>query len=196
MISVLAMNRPVDMGREIPLEKHGAINGFLAGAEKRAFRFAVVATGNRDEALDIVQDAMIKLVQRDRDRPDSEWGALFQCILQSRIRDWYRRRKTRSAVFGWLDSVGFSQWVENIGGGDRPEDLIEGNEVLSDLERAVHALPLRQQQALILRVWEEYDVAETARIMGCSQGSVKTHLSRAMSALRAAIGGEELCSQI
>lgn len=196
MISVLAMNRPVNMGREIPLEKRGAMNGFLAGAEKRAFRFAVVATGNRDEALDIVQDAMIKLAQRYGDRPESEWGPLFQCILQSRIRDWYRRRKTRSAVFGWLDSVGFSQWVENIGGGDRPEDVIEGNEVLSDLERAVHALPLRQQQALMLRVWEEYDVAETAHIMGCSQGSVKTHLSRAMSALRAAIGGEELCSQI
>ena len=149
------------------LDRTQALDRFLAGIERRAFRMAHIATGNKDEALDLVQDAMLKLAHKYGERAEEEWGPLFHCILQSRIRDWYRRERVRNRLREFFRS---------------PHDEEEREDV------ALRALPLRQQQAFLLRIWEELDVAQTAQAMGCSQGSVKTHLFRALQVLRTRLG--------
>ncbi len=170
---------------------------FLAGVERRAFRMAQIAIGDPDEALDVVQDAMHKLVQRYRTRDEAEWGPLFHRILQSRIRDWYRRTNVRKRWLGWFgspaqDPAGDPEDpLEQIPDSNSPDPAREVDErrLGKALEGALRHLPLRQQQAFLLRVWEELDVAETARAMGCSEGSVKTHYSRAVHTLRERLQG-------
>ncbi len=164
---------------------------FLASVEKRAYRMAKFATGHSDEALDIVQDAMFKLVEKYSDRQESEWGPLFHTILQSRINDWHRRNTIRKK-FGFFfgrndDDEDPIQTAPDPVAFDPPRKL-KGEQAVDHLEIAVKTLPLRQQQAFLLRYWEELSVAQTAKIMGCSQGSVKTHCSRAMVALREHLG--------
>lgn len=175
------------------LENHQALERFLARVEKRAFRMAQIATGDAEEALDIVQDAMFKLAEKYADKDEAEWGALFHSILQSRIRDWYRRSRVRRRILGWLapardrdddgDEPDPFQQVEDCAGRSPEQRLHEGRGMES-LERALRELPLRQQQAFLLRVWEGLDTRETAAAMGCAEGSVKTHYSRAVHALR------------
>lgn len=160
---------------------------FLASVEKRAFRMAEFATGHSDEALDIVQDAMFKLVEKYSEREENEWGPLFHKILQSRINDWHRRNTVRKK-FGFFygknnDDDDPVQTVPDPSAID-PARKLTGEQAVEYLDFAIKSLPLRQQQAFLLRYWEEYDVAQTAKIMGCSQGSVKTHCSRAMTTLR------------
>lgn len=166
-----------------------ALESFLAGIEGRAFRFAWFAVGHREEALEIVQETMLKLVQRYRGRAPEEWPALFHTILQSRIRDWRRRERVRSALRHF-----FARGEEESGGdpleqipadaSGEPPRQAAGEELRAAIERAVRELPPRQQQAFLLRAWEGLDTAATARVMGCSEGSVKTHYSRAQQALR------------
>lgn len=177
-----------------PLEQTQAMDRFLAGIERRAFRMAHIATGDEDEALDLVQDAMLKLVQRYGDRTEAEWGPLFHCILQSRIRDWYRRTRVRNRLrefFGGLhndeDGEDPLEQVPDVAAVAPDEDL-KRKRACAALEVALRALPLRQQQAFLLRIWEELDVAQTAKAMGCSEGSVKTHLFRAVQVLRRRLG--------
>lgn len=153
---------------------------------------AQLATGDPDEALDVVQEAMHNLVQRYRSRDEAEWGPLFHRILQSRIRDWHRRRNVRNRWLRWFGSSPQNPSgeaedpLENIPDANSPDPGRRADERrLGDaLEQALRALPLRQQQAFLLRAWEELDVAETAKAMGCSEGSVKTHYSRAVHTLR------------
>lgn len=169
------------------------LDAFLAEAEKRAFRMAMIATGNRDDALDIVQDAMLKMAQKYAQRPAAEWPPLFHTVLQSRIRDWYRRAKVRSVVVRWFvreDGDEGQDPISQVAGhaSDDPAQRLDSARSIAALDGALRALPLRQQQAVLLRVFEGFDVAQTARIMGCSQGSVKTHLSRALQALKGAVG--------
>jgi len=156
-------------------------------------RMAEFATGNRDEALDIVQDAMLKLAERYADRDAREWAPLFHRILQSRIMDWHRRNKVRRRWRVWLreDPEARDDPIERQPdpADPSPERRAGGDEFGAALELALGVLPTRQQQAFLLRTWEGLDVAATARAMGCSQGSVKTHLSRAMHALRDALAG-------
>ena len=171
---------------------------FLASIEGRAFSMAQYATGNRDDALDIVQDTMIKLVQKYSLKPESEWKPLFYSILQTRILDWHRRQSVRNHMRSWL------HWDNE--GDDDSEDLVEQHpaepasapdvklqdmQFGADLNLALSALPLRQQQVFLLRVWEGLDIAETANIMGCSQSSVKTHYSRALEKLRLQLRGHQ-----
>ncbi len=149
---------------------------------------ARMATGNPEDALDIVQDSMLGLAQRYADRPAQEWGALFQTILQSRIRDWYRRAKVRNRFRVWF-SIGADDDADPIGelpdvAEPGPEARMGQARAMGVLEQAINRLPLRQQQAFVLRTWEGLDTRETARAMGCSEGSVKTHYSRACGALR------------
>ncbi len=166
------------------------LNQFLAGVERRAFHMARIATGDREEALDIVQDAMFKLVQRYASKDSSEWGPLFYRILQHRIRDWQRRTWVRNRWRHWFfrekDDEAEDDPIEQL-----PDirirdcaDQISDAAAISTLESALCALPLRQRQAFFLRAWEGYNVAETAFAMSCSEGSVKTHYSRAVRALR------------
>ncbi|WHZ16853.1 MAG: RNA polymerase sigma-70 factor [Nitrospira sp.] len=177
-----------------PLDQTQALDRFLVGIERRAFRMAHIATGNEDEALDLVQDAMLKLVQQYGDRTEGEWGPLFHCILQSRIRDWYRRTRVRNRLrefFGGPqnDEEGEDplEQVPDVAAVAPDEDL-KRKRACAALDVALRALPLRQQQAFLLRVWEELDVAQTAQAMGCSEGSVKTHLFRAVQVLRKRLG--------
>ena len=164
------------------------MNSFLASVERRAYRMAYIATGNREEALDIVQDAMFKLAQRYADRGENEWGPLFYRILQSRIRDWYRRAKVRNiwqrvAGSGEDDSGDPMDRLADPAAED-PERAVGEQGVMERLDDSLRELPLRQQQVFLLRVWEGLDVKDTARAMGCSEGSVKTHFSRAVHKLR------------
>jgi RNA polymerase sigma-70 factor (ECF subfamily) len=165
---------------------------FLASVERRAYRIAQIAVGNSEDALDLVQDAMFGLVQRYGSKSESEWGALFHRILQSRIRDWYRRNKVRNHWRVWRDRYRkqdeeeSNNAVENLAdpAGRDPSEQLEGQDSIHALETALQSLPYRQQQAFLLRTWEGMSVAETAYAMGCSQGSVKTHYSRAVHAMR------------
>lgn len=175
-------------GKERVLDVNAELNRFLAGVEGRAFRIAWFATGNRDDALELVQDAMLMLVRCYAGRAPAEWSPLFHTILQSRIRDWYRRDKVRSRLRVWFgrneeDEDDPLEAVPADRSGE-PERQMDGQQTLSAIERAVRALPLRQQQAFLLRAWEGLDTAQTATAMGISEGSVKTHYSRAVQALR------------
>jgi RNA polymerase sigma-70 factor (ECF subfamily) len=174
------------------LDQHSALDRFLADIEARAFRIAEIATGSRDEALDLVQDAMLKLATRYADRSEAEWAPLFHTILQSRIRDWYRRTRVRNRVRAWFrrDDEDARDPIEAVPdpAADPAERLALGR-ATERLDAALRALPLRQQQAFLLRAWEGLDVAATAAAMGCSEGSVKTHYSRAVHRLRAQLEG-------
>jgi RNA polymerase sigma-70 factor (ECF subfamily) len=188
----------IGLDREGALVSGAAIEAFLKDVEMRAYRIALMGVRDRDEALDIVQDAMIRLAKGYSNRPMTEWSALFYRILQNRIRDHQRRRTVRNRVMSWMghgpsgnSADDLPDPVETAPDPARDADpahrlmLADAGEAL---ERAIAALPRRQQEAFLLRAWEGMDVAETARAMGCSQGSVKTHYSRAVHALRAQLG--------
>ncbi len=166
------------------------LNQFLAAVERRAFEMARMATRDTDEALDLVQDAMFKLVQRYASKEAGEWGPLFYRILQHRIKDWQRRTWVRNRWRHWFfkdeDNEVGDDPIQNIpeeGFKDFADQISDGDAVAA-LEGVLSDLPLRQRQAFLLRVWEGYTVAQTATAMSCSQGSVKTHYSRAVRALR------------
>lgn len=178
--------------RSKALDKHQALERFLASVEKRAFRIAQIATSNSDEAFDIVQDAMYKLVEKYSGKNEEEWPPLFHRILQSRIRDWYRRNTVRNRFRSWLSSSNDDnedpiQTVEDMAGRS-PEMQLQSGRSMEALETALQHLPLRQQQAFILRAWEGLNVRETASAMSCAEGSVKTHYSRAIHSLRETLG--------
>ncbi|WP_205746173.1 MULTISPECIES: RNA polymerase sigma factor [Dyella] len=166
-----------------------SMNEFLAQVERRAFRMAELNLGHREDALDAVQDAMLRLVRNYGDKPAQEWTPLFWGILRRRIVDLQRRRKVRSIVVGWLgggrddDGDEMPSW-DPADTGPGPLDRLQDAQSYADMAAAVKKLPQRQREAFMLRVLEGLDVAETARAMGCSEGSVKTHLSRAMHSLR------------
>jgi RNA polymerase sigma-70 factor (ECF subfamily) len=168
-----------------------ALNGFLAGAERQAFRIAQIALRHDEDALDAVQDAMMQLTRRYAERPQEEWRPLFYRILENRIRDMQRRRTVRGRVMAWLpwnpddDADPLAQAPDPTPG---PRAMAEGDEMLTALQAAVQKLPARQREAFLLRNLEGMDVAETAAAMGCSDGSVKTHYSRAVQSLRAQLG--------
>ena len=175
------------------LRREQQLNGFLADVERRALRFAEIAVRDRDDALDIVQDAMIRLVRRYADRDADEWTPLFYRILQNAIRDWHRRQAVRNRVlvfFGRGDDGRAYDPVATAPDTDTPEpDRELGNvQAMAELEIAVRGLPTRQREAFMLRTFEGLDVTATALAMGCSAGSVKTHYSRAVHSLRASLG--------
>ena len=169
------------------------MSDFLASVEKRAFKQAVYAVRQDESALDIVQDAMLKLAEKYSDRPLAELPMLFQRILQNTIRDWFRRSKVRSTWTTLFSSFGKDDddfdILESIAADDSanvpvsPSGQLEQSQLMKIIEDAVERLPARQREAFMLRYWEELDVAETASSMGCSQGSVKTHCSRAVASL-------------
>ena len=171
------------------LDARRDLDRFLGEVERRAFRTAELATGNREDALDIVQDAMFRLARGYDDRDEAQWGPLFHRILQSCIRDWYRRSRVRNRWRVWFANAPQDPRgdpLENQPGipAPGPRQEAAGQQFTQSLEHALRALPLRQRQAFLLRTWDGFDVAQTAKAMGCSQGSVKTHYSRAVHALR------------
>lgn len=168
------------------------LDDFLASVERRAFRIAEIATRDRDEALDLVQDAMMKLARHYANHPPGEWAPLFFRILQNRITDWQRRQTIKRRLMIWQPSAPEEDEPEPEPQDPAAIDMIrhlEGQEALRVLESALRALPARQREAFELRVWEGLSVEETALAMGCGEGSVKTHLSRALTALRKRLNG-------
>ena len=172
-----------------------SLESFLAGVEAKAFRIAQIALRHEDDALDAVQDAMLKLVRSYARRPPSEWQPLFYRILENCVRDMQRRRTVRGRVMSWIPWGGRSEDQ------DAPDPLAQApdpapipsaqaqtDQTMQALEAALAALPARQRQAFLLRNFEGLDVAATARAMGCSEGSVKTHYFRALQSLRADLG--------
>jgi RNA polymerase sigma-70 factor (ECF subfamily) len=159
-----------------------SLDAFLAGIGPRAFRFAELGLRHREDALDAVQEAMLRMVGY-ADRPVAEWPALFWSILRSRVVDAQRRRSFR---LRWLVPTPehAEEGIDWAHDGPDPSRAHDGREAWTRIAGALAALPRRQREAFTLRVLEELDVAETARAMGCSEGSVKTHLSRAREALQ------------
>jgi len=189
-----ALHGDVDLTDPEDKTRSRALNQFLAGVELKAFKIAQAALRHEDDALDAVQDAMLQLARAYADRPAQEWKPLFYRILENRVRDMQRRRTVRGRVIAWLPFRGDEDEdeIDPIAQAASPEPQpvkrLELDEAIGALEKALGALPRRQQQAFLLRTMEGMDVAETARAMGCSEGSVKTHYFRAVQALRAQLG--------
>jgi RNA polymerase sigma-70 factor (ECF subfamily) len=173
------------------------INAFLKTVEGRAFRIAQLSLRNVDDALEAVQDAMLQLVSHYGLRPATDWTPLFYRILRNRIRDTQRRRRTRNRLIPWwiggvAEEEGAIDPIENAVSGDPgPQAMLAQRQAMEALVVAVRRLPVRQREVFLLRTLEELDVATTARVMGCSQGSVKTHYFRALTQLRKVIGDHE-----
>ncbi len=191
----MAWDGPAPAPGDAVLDRTRELDKFLAEVERRAFRIAQVSLRDPDDALDVVQDSMLKLARNYGQRPSAEWRPLFYRILENAIRDVQRRRMVRKRLMVWmpgakedpedeaqdpLDSVAAA-------GPDAPELLMQA-EAMDQLEISLRALPARQREAFMLRNFEGMDVAETAAAMGCSEGSVKTHYSRAVHTLRAQLG--------
>jgi RNA polymerase sigma-70 factor (ECF subfamily) len=175
------------------------LTDFLRGVERRAYKRTVYAVRNDDAALDIVQDSMIRLAEKYSDRPPEELPLLFQRILSNATLDWFRRQKVRNAVFqnfSDFESQDFEadfDLLESLessdasGANESAAETVSRAQLLALIDGEVAQLPARQREAFLLRYWEELDVAETAEVMGCSEGSVKTHCSRAVHALAKAL---------
>ena len=175
------------------LQREAKLNRFFADVERRALRIAEIGIRDRDEALDLVQDAMIKLARNYADRPGDEWPPLFYRILQNRIRDWQRRQAVRNRVMVFFGRGNADDDYDPIAAapdpaGRTPDEELQTNEAMESLEQAIAALPGRQREAFMLRMFEGLNVAGTADAMGCSEGSVKTHYSRAIHSLRETLG--------
>ena len=190
--------REASLGREGALILGAPIEAFLRDVEARAYRIALAHVRDRAEALDIVQDAMIRLVQRYSDRPSEEWPPLFYRILQNRIRDIQRRRAVRSRILSFFGGTASEDEHDPLAEApapraENPLEQVTADDAMRALEQALGNLPARQREAFMLRNFEGLDVAQTAVAMSCTQGSVKTHYSRAVHRLRAALAehGEE-----
>jgi len=169
------------------------LDRFLAEQEIQAYKMAYAMTRNRDDALDLVQDSMLRLARHYADRQDGEWKPLFYRILNNRIRDHHRRRK----LWRWLPGFGSGNTGEQ---GETPADpgyapdpvepdqQLDQQQELRRIHRALGELPLRQQQTFLLRAWQEFSTAETAAALGISEASVKTHYRRALQQLRQRLG--------
>lgn len=171
------------------------LSDFLKGTEKRAFKRTFFTVRDEEAALDIVQDAMFRLAEKYADRPPAEFPMLFQRILSNATMDWFRRQKVRRAVmqnmsefqgnaededFDLLEAL---ESLDGALGAESAADTFGREQILRIIDSEVQHLPARQREAFLLRYWEELDVSETAAVMGCSEGSVKTHCSRAVHAL-------------
>jgi RNA polymerase sigma-70 factor, ECF subfamily len=181
------------------LATESELNDFLRSVERRAFKKALFHVRNDEAALDIVQDSMLKLAEHYGDKPAQELPLLFQRILGNTTLDWFRRQKTRNAVFVSLsnfesdDGDNDFNLIEAIEHNDntfisaQPETRAMQIEAVAEIESELMALPARQREAFLLRYWEDMDLAETAAVMGCTVGSVKTHCSRAVHSLAKAL---------
>ncbi len=179
----------------VKLSSSDEFSQFLSSVERRAYKHALYAVRDDHAALDIVQDAMIKLSEKYGNKPAEELPMLFQRILQNTIRDYYRRQKVRSAwitLFSGLqsrhdddefDPLDVLEDSDNQSTPAAPEASLQQSQIIALIEEALGKLPARQREAFLLRYWEGLDTTETAAVMGCTEGSVKTHCSRAVHAL-------------
>ena len=193
-------NGKLSLGKLWPMNKtdvRAELDSFLAGIQHRAYAMARIATRHDADAMDIVQDAMMQLVKNYSQRSPDEWRMLFYRILHNRINDSFRRKKVRDKVLGWLPGSNYADGsnsadnraedpFESVPGAntDKPDKHMERHQTINEIEAAVQGLSRRQREAFMLRCWQGFSTAETAVTMQCSEGSVKTHYSRAIAALR------------
>ena len=193
--------RPLRITEDHPLPSRLELSDFLASVEKRAFKQALFAVRNEESALDIVQDSMMRLAEKYGDKPLAELPMLFQRILQNAIRDHYRRQKVRNMWTTLLsafsgpeddehDPLDTLESADSDHKNESPQTQLEQRQTLGVIEKEIEKLPARQREAFLMRYWEEMDIAETAAAMGCSEGSVKTHCSRATHTLAAALAAK------
>ena len=187
------------MKRVSTLASDKELSDFLKSVERRAFKRTVYAVRDDDAALDVVQDSMIRLADKYADRPAAELPLLFQRILSNATMDWFRRQKVRNSVMqnmsdfevgsgdGDFDLLESLESAEGMLGAESAAETVSRSQILLLIEAQIGELPGRQREAFLLRYWEELNVAETASVMGCSEGSVKTHCSRAVHALAKAL---------
>ncbi len=169
--------------RELALEQ------FLAGVERRALQSALLTTRREADALDIVQEAMLQLVQSYRANGADEWPKLFQRILQHKIVDWVRSRQRQQGLYQTLDSEDDEEpWLQVADPRDiNPAAILMAQQDLQRVLQALEELPLRQRQCFLLRAWEGFDTESTATALNISTGSVKTHYARALAKLSSAL---------
>ena len=174
-------------------QKQAELNRFLAQVERKACRMADIAVGNRDDALDIVQETMISLVKNYANKPEDEWPKLFFKILHNRINDHYRRQTVRNKVIGVVQffrgkegEPEESNTIEQAAGraSAEPDSQMHFDNVSEQMDSALKQLSAKQLQAFFMRSWQGLSVKETAVAMGCGEGSVKTHHSRAVQRLK------------
>lgn len=191
--------KSMPVSKERQLATQAELGQFLSRIERRAYKHAVFAMHDSHTALDVVQDAMIKLAEKYGDKPAEELPLLFHRILQNTIRDHCRRQKVRSnwttlfSAFGSkhaeeeFDPLDVLEDSDNQSAPAVPDAAFGQKQTIALIELALSNLPLRQREAFLLRYWEGLDTAETAKAMGCTEGSVKTHCSRANHALATAL---------
>ncbi len=200
-IRALQRDKTRHSGRRGPhsLATERELSDFLKSVEKRAFKRSFFHVRDEEAALDIVQDSMMKLAEHYGDKPPGELPMLFQRILSNCTLDWFRRQKTRNALFsnmsdfesssedGDFDLLETYSLSDGSQQAESAEDYTRRAQTLRQIETEIQELPARQREAFLMRYWEDMDVAETAAAMGCSEGSVKTHCSRAVQALSKAL---------
>ena len=197
--AIIGATWPTNLQGKHLLATEQELSDFLKSVEKRAFKRSVYHVRNEESALDIVQDSMMKLAEHYGHKPAAELPMLFQRILSNCTLDWFRRQKTRNALFsnlsdfesegedGEFDLLGTLNAQTESDQAENPETSAQRAQTLHAIESEIQELPGRQREAFLMRYWEELDVAETAAAMGCSEGSVKTHCSRAVQALGKAL---------
>jgi RNA polymerase sigma-70 factor, ECF subfamily len=181
------------------------LSDFLRDVERRAYKQTLYAVRDEHVALDIVQDSMLKLAEKYAKNPVTEYPMLFQRILQNTMKDFWRRQKVRNLWTTLLSSFGAGKdgeedhdpldSIDVEDESNNPQVQLERSQTMKIIEKALEKLPARQREAFILRYWEDMDVAETAAMMGCSQGSVKTHCSRALHTMAALLEKQGLGSK-
>ena len=191
--SLMPLSGGRDAAREMAVDRERALERFLAGVEKRAFRIAKLVLRDHDDALDVVQDSMISLARNYAGHPEGQWRPLFYRILRNRITDYQRRRRVRQGVIAWWPGSarddGQPDPVEAAPDpSGTPDQQLEGEQLLERIGQVLAGLSARQREAFMLRNFEGLDVAQTAIAMDCSEGSVKTHYFRAMQVLQEQLG--------
>lgn len=182
---------------ELGIPAYKTMEEFLKTIEKRAFAIAKISTSRHDDALDIVQEVMFKMVEKYRSKPAQEWRPLFYRILNNKITDYYRRKAMENKLFIWKSSDSdpnddyFEPDIESSAErrSEEPDEMLMRQQRIDRLARGVQKLTKRQREAFLLRSWECLSTRETAYVMGCTEGSVKTHYSRALATLREQLEG-------
>ncbi len=191
IVSNVKINKAPDIAPEVA-PSYGTMEAFLKTIERRAFHMARMATGNADSAMDIVQDSMFKLVEKYSDKAAQEWKPLFYRILNSKTTDYYRRKAVREKVFPWSKYIAHGETDQQVDivdltagrQSETPDEMMMRSQRIEQLSLSVNTLPRRQREAFMLRCWEGMSTRDTAITMKCSEGSVKTHYSRAIHRLR------------
>ncbi len=180
------------------------LSDFLQSVEAKSFKRTVFATRDEEAALDIVQESMMKLAEKYGDHYISELPLIFTRILQNTTLDWFRRQKTQNtwvSLFSSLkgggrdnlddseysDPLEFIESNEENLGFESGESVLERQQLIKIIESEISKLPARQREAFLMRYWDDLGISETAKIMACSEGSVKTHCSRACITLAKAL---------